>query len=309
MREADLFVVTGMGGLTSAFPGYAAMVVDTLALAQAIGVPTVLFGQGIGPFDVLDARLEARTRNVLRRANYIGLREGQHGPELLRSWGIPPERWSVTGDDALELAIPYRSDRERHAIGVNVRKANYSAVSLDVIAGLREPLQHAAASIAAPLRAIPISRLPEEDDARQIESLFLGYNAVEHPESALDSPNRIMEQIQHCRVVVTGSYHAGVFALAQGIPVIGLAANDYYQWKFDGLAHQFGDGCGVLRLGTPGSFARLRHMIVQLFQAAPTLRSALLASADRQVDAGKAAYEHVRSLVDRRRAGTPCKSP
>jgi polysaccharide pyruvyl transferase WcaK-like protein len=49
--KTSAFVVAGMGGLTSAFPDYTVMMLDTLALAQALKVPTVLFGQGIGPFD------------------------------------------------------------------------------------------------------------------------------------------------------------------------------------------------------------------------------------------------------------------
>ena len=47
VRQASVFVVVGMGGITSAFHDYAVLLLDTLALAQAMKVPTVLFGQGI----------------------------------------------------------------------------------------------------------------------------------------------------------------------------------------------------------------------------------------------------------------------
>ena len=119
-----------------------------------------------------------------------------------------------------------------------------------IASNLREPLQQIARSVGAPLRAIPISRLPDEADALQAEILFEGYDLVEYPDSPIDTPLGVIDEIKHCRLVVTGSYHAGVFALAQGIPVIGLVATEYYQWKFDGLAHQFGEGCRVLRVGT-----------------------------------------------------------
>jgi len=303
MRKADLFVVAGMGGLTSAFPEYAAMVLDTLALAHACKVPTVLFGQGLGPFD---QQLEKHARRVLRQVNYIALREGRHGPALLRAWGIPDERWAITGDDAVELAIQYRREQTGRAIGINVRMADYSAVSKDAVADLRDPLQQVAASLDAPLRAVPISRLPDEDDNQQIESLLQGYSAVERPEAAVDTPLRVTQEVQHCRIVITGSYHAGVFALAQGIPVIGLVANDYYRWKFEGLAHQFGDGCCVLGLGTSATAATLHQMVRNLWQAAPILRPALLASGDRQQQASRAAYEHVFSLVAKHPAGVRC---
>jgi polysaccharide pyruvyl transferase WcaK-like protein len=303
MRKADLFVVAGMGGLTSAFPEYAVMILGTLALAHAYKVPTVLFGQGLGPFD---QRLEKHARRVLRRVNYIALREGRHGPALLRTWNIPDKRWTVTGDDAVELGIQYRQEQAGRAIGINVRVSDYSAVSKDAVTDLRGPLQQAAASLGAPFRAVPISLLPDEDDTQQIEDLLQGYNAVERPVVGVDTPRRVAEEIRHCRIVITGSYHAGVFALAQGIPVIGLVANDYYQWKFEGLAHQFGDGCCIVRLGMSTTPATLHGMICHLWKAAPILRAALLASGDRQQHASRTAYEHVFSLIAKHPAGVRC---
>ena len=46
--------------------------------------------------------------------------------------------------------------------------------------------------------------------------------------------------IARCRLVVTGSYHAALFALSMGVPAIGIATSRYYEDKFLGLADQFG---------------------------------------------------------------------
>jgi polysaccharide pyruvyl transferase WcaK-like protein len=73
-RKASVFVVAGMGGLTSAFYDYTVMMLDTLGLMQALKVPTVLFGQGIGPFE---DDLRERAADVLRKVDYIALREGR----------------------------------------------------------------------------------------------------------------------------------------------------------------------------------------------------------------------------------------
>ena len=54
----------------------------------------------------------------------------------------------------------------------------------------------------------------------QVERLLDGYAPVAISDSAVDSPLRVIEEIGHCRIVITGSYHAGVFALSQGIPVV-----------------------------------------------------------------------------------------
>jgi polysaccharide pyruvyl transferase WcaK-like protein len=49
-------------------------------------------------------------------------------------------------------------------------------------------------------------------------------------------------------VVVAGSYHAAVFALSQGIPVVALVKSPYYVNKMVGLGDQFGAGCEIVRL-------------------------------------------------------------
>jgi polysaccharide pyruvyl transferase WcaK-like protein len=296
-RNASVFVVAGMGGLTSAFHGYTVMMLDTLFLLQALKVPTVLFGQGVGPFD---DNLSEKAAAVLRNVDYIALREGRHGPALLRAWGVPEERWSVTGDDAVELALQHRRQQMGPAIGVNLRVSNYSAVTAGMAARLREPLLQTASELGAPLRVIPISRLPDEADAMQVERLLDGYAPVEYPDSAVDSPMRVIEEIGHCRIVITGSYHAGVFALSQGIPVIGLVASDYYQWKFDGLAHQFGEGCRVLRLEAPSLTLRLRTMFRELWDGAADLQPVLLSAAERQQEASRSAYSQVATLLRNR---------
>jgi len=297
VRSVNAFVVAGMGGLTSAFPGYAVMVLDTLALAQACGVRTVLLGQGLGP---LDSNLEELSQRVLRQVDYIALREGLHGPSLLRKWGLKDEQWSVTGDDAVELAFQNRPGTVGHAIGINLRIADYSGMTSDVIDELRAPLHEVARTLRAPLRVIPISRLPEEDDASCARALIAGYPDVEPFHTVPDDPVAVIREIQQCRIVVTGSYHAGVFALAQGIPVVGLVASDYYQWKFEGLAWQFGEGCCILRLETSTDLVELRRMVCHLWLNAPRMQTELLLSAQQQQEAGTAAYAHVSRLVTSR---------
>jgi colanic acid/amylovoran biosynthesis protein len=293
MRRVSGFVVAGMGGLTCAFPGYAAMVLDTLSLARECGVPTFLLGQGLGPFD---SELEEHARRVLRGVDYIALREGRHGPALLRKWGLRREQWTVTGDDAIELALQNRADSLGQAIGFNIRVSEYSGVSNDLATDLRGPLQDIGAALNAPFQIIAISRVPEEDDASRAQALITGYPAQSQQKTP-DELMRVIREIQHCRIVITGSYHAGVFALAQGIPVVGLYANDYYQWKFEGLAHQFGDGCCILRLGRSDFSCELQRIVRHSWSNASCLRTELLECAVRQQQAGTAAYAHVSSLL------------
>jgi hypothetical protein len=82
--------------------------------------------------------------------------------------------------------------------------------------------------------------------------------------------------------------------------VIGLVASDYYQWKFDGLAHQFGEGCRVLRLEMPSLALRLQTMFRELWDGAADLQPMLLGAAERQQEASRSAYSHVASLLRNR---------
>jgi polysaccharide pyruvyl transferase WcaK-like protein len=99
-------------------------------------------------------------------------------------------------------------------------------------------------------------------------------------------------------VVVTGSYHAAVFALAQGIPVVGIAASRYYVDKFSGLADLFRGGCDVVHIDAPGAGAALEAAIEKAWASAPDLREALRQSAEAQIHRAREAYRLIGGLVE-----------
>lgn len=149
---------------------------------------------------------------------------------------------------------------------------------------------------------VPISGVPGEADAETIRQLLHGYE--QQPvdcDEEVDTPLKVIRRIQRCRVVVSGSYHAAVFALAMGIPAIGLAGSAYYEDKFLGLADQFGPGCGVVFLHDPDLPARLACAIDEAWQCAGQIRPQLLAAAARQVELSHAAYRRIYELVESRR--------
>ena len=111
----------------------------------------------------------------------------------------------------------------------------------------------------------------------------------------------VFEQIGFCRVLVTGSYHAGVFALAQGVPSICVAQSQYYVDKFVGLADQFGQGCRVIQLQESGVAPGLVESVGQFWDNADLLRPSLLAKASTQIALGHAAYGRIRALLETRR--------
>ena len=132
--QADLVVVNGAGIIADAFRDHALGILTTLELANRRGVPTALFGQGLGPIE--DGELRRRASKTLGGASLIGVRESLTGPQLLSSLGVDPKHVVVTGDDAIELAYAEygrsHGSQGGEAIGVNVRIAPYAEVRPDL---------------------------------------------------------------------------------------------------------------------------------------------------------------------------------
>jgi colanic acid/amylovoran biosynthesis protein len=182
--------------------------------------------------------------------------------------------------------------------------SDYAAISDDVAAGLAATLRDAAGQLGAEMRAVAISAVPGEEDRLALQHV-LGDAVGSDADGAVGtSVEDVIESIARCRVVVTGSYHAAVFALAMGVPAIGLAASRYYEDKFLGLAEQFGPGFDVVLLSGPTAGADLGDLVVAAWRRAPDTRPSLQVAAQRQVDLGHAAYDRIRRLV-----GTPPGGP
>jgi polysaccharide pyruvyl transferase WcaK-like protein len=291
VRSADLLVVSGAGAITDEFAPLALTILDLVELASRRGIPTAMMGQGIGP--ISRRSLNRRAAAVLPRVDLIGLRERVCGLPLLRSFGVPEERIRVTGDDAMELAFRAGSSTDgAHALGVSIRRSRYSGVTDPAQASVATALRRAAEELEADLTSLPISSYEKEDDASAIGEMLQTAVEAEIPATPLE----LIDRTRSCRVVVTGSYHAAVFALAQGTPAIGLAASEYYRAKFAGLIDLFGPECRVVRLDLPDLSAALSHEIREAWVATPEARSQLRRAAQGQVDASNAAYRELTML-------------
>jgi len=296
--RADLVVASGGGYITDFFKGHAEIVLDTLRMAIRLGKPIAMMGQGLGPLQ--HPALLDRVRRVLPQVDLIALREGRIAPQLLNTLGVTPERVIITGDDAVEAAYRMRPSKLGEGIGVNLRVASYAEVDSELAQAIRSALHEAARACRAPLVPVPISFRPWDSDVETLRLLLAGYEPTWNGQEDLDAPRAVIGQVQRCRLVVTGSYHGAVFALAQGIPAIGLARSTYYVDKFLGLAEQFGAGCRVIRLDSEALQEQLVCNIRETWQLADQMRPQLLQAAARQVEKGWAAYQRLFELMTSR---------
>jgi polysaccharide pyruvyl transferase WcaK-like protein len=295
ISSADLVIVSGMGGITDAFPNYAEHLLDTLELALYHHRLTALMGQGIGP--LRNPRLRARAKAVLPRLDFIALREDLAGGPLLRSLGVDRRRTMTTGDDAIEMAYQARSQTLGSGIGVNLRAASYAGVDQSLAERVGRVLRTAAMRYAAKMVALPISWVPGEEDSETIRTLIAEKIGRAGTRLHIGSLPVVLQQVRLCRIVVTGSYHAAVFALSQGISAVGVANTQYYLDKFSGLSRQFGGNCEVVHLADAEIATHLRAAIERAWTSAEERRPTLLAAARRQIELSHAAYQRVFEMV------------
>lgn len=295
---ADLFVATGAQYMSDACRDDALQVINRMEAAIACGIPTVMVGQGFGPMK--DPILVERSRTVLPKIDLIFIREKVASPQLLASLGVDSSRISLTGDDAIELAYESRTRNLGRDIGVGLRIARYTELDSGHIGILRTVLQTAARKYGCKLMSIPISHSAHEMDDIVLQKILEGYPNVSKDWRRFNSPLQIIKQVGGCRLVVAGTFHATVFALAQGIPAIGLAKSVMYMDKFLGLIDLFGAGCQVVRLDDEALEQNLTHAIEFAWASAKQMRPILLEAAEEQIRSGKAAYQRIYDLVEYR---------
>lgn len=296
VQEADLVVASGGGYLTDTWWWHAAGVLSLLSLAQRLGKPTAMFGQGIGP--VGQRRLRAQASTVMPKLKVIGLREAQMGQDLTLSLGASPKAVVVTGDDALEL-IDDTNVADGDALGVNVRVSGYAGVEAALATAVGELVVEAATALKAPIVGLPVCRYASEADIVALRALLHRRN--DRADIVLNDiafPKDLVSAASSCRAIVTGSYHAAVFGLAQGVPAVCLTNSSYYDAKFNGLQALFPGACFVIPLDASDWPARLHATISQAWCLPAPARTVARDSAVYLRNTGREAYARFRVEVE-----------
>ncbi len=297
LRGCDLAVCSGGGFVNDSFPLHAAGVLAAMRSTQRRGVLTAMLGQGYGP--LTSRPLAELASTVIPQLNLISLR-GPHGQQAVP--GLRGRRGEpvVTGDDALELAGAGQL-AAGPALGVNLRAAAYTRLESGLAGQIASVVAAAAAEAGMPMRGLPISWHRDGEDWRALAGAFGADSAVARTGRLVRDITSLAAAVADCRIVVTSSYHAAVFALARGIPAVGISSTPYYDGKFGGLRELYGPrAVSVLAVSQAGWPDRMRSLVragVELdcgARAAVAERSAELASMSR------GAYEALFELVESR---------
>ena len=294
LDSADLVVAPGGGYVNDEFADGSHNTFMPLLLASGAGKPVGMVGQGLGP--VTNRALIRLGRTLFPRLSFLGLREGRASLKVAETMGADASRTFVTGDDALELGYENRKDALGSQIGFNFRVADYSETTREEATTVRDAVSLCSARCNAAVVPIPISRQPWEDDLESFQKLFPAAAGAESVASVPVTPAASINLASDCRVVVASSYHAGVFALSQGIPVLAIAKSQYYVDKFQGLSDQFGRGVRIMSMNDADT-AVLAASIQELWHDAPGMRAELLTAARAQIEKGREFYRSIRGVV------------
>lgn len=295
IEDCDVLVFSGMGGFTDTFEKNAIRMAELIDFAIERRRKVFLFGQGIGPLRK-HGPLWRVCRSVFPHVERIACREGLHSPRMLESLGVPSERIVVTGDDALELvAGRSQNDQEgRLLLGINLRAAPHSGITVDDAARIGRTIARVVQRIDVTPVTIPIARYSIAPDELVVQEAL--QEAGIQPERTKWSVEDVILSCGKLAAMVTISYHAGVFAAGQGVPVIGLATNEYYRYKFEGLQFQFAKGIKVLNPFEPEFECGLLESVRHFVTSGGALKKDLCAKAFAQVKLSRRCYEdfHVR---------------
>lgn len=236
LARVDAVVLSGGGYLTDVGRLECRGCLLTALTARMLGVPILMTGQGVGPFD---SRLTLLMLGmVVRKARFIAVRDDSGSGSWLSRAGAPASGVRVLGDDAFALALtaPARVPSSR-MLAVHIRRSS---------------LLEAGAAVQVELsRLVRIYR----DSGWRVRFLIFSERAVEElalvktidPKASLRDdvvatadPRLLCSALGECTLAIGFAYHFGVFALCQGVPARVLFEGEYYGQKMSGLMGLFG---------------------------------------------------------------------
>jgi polysaccharide pyruvyl transferase WcaK-like protein len=278
IAAADGVAIAGGGNMSSTWPMHIFERSTIGEIARITGTPLVISGQTIGPFLTDDDA--ALVTELLSTAKLVGLRESA-SLALCRDLGVPEELLTGTIDDASFLA----------GAG-SIRDPDYCLVTLSThvgdedrdafIARTAELLDSIAADTGLAIVFSPHFGSLLEGDVRG-DSVLHGRVAAamstDSVEIAATDAAASASLAHHASLVVTSRYHPAVFAVAAGVPTLGISVDEYTSVKLTGALGNFGQSAVLPSTGLiAGDGPALAHTVWESRDAIRASASALLPS-------------------------------
>lgn len=235
LAEADALLISGGGNLNASWPEQLYERVLLLGMAQRLDVTAVVTGQTLGP------HLQPSQREALRRAlfrlPFVGVRE-TYSRVVGHLLGVAAEHLVYHLDDAF-FAPRLGSPGGTSGLG---REQRWIAVTVTRLPGPLEPLAQQLGSIARETgcRLVFVPHAKASDGDEEVAGALVGLlsGGVEAEVLTVPSPEVGRRITEGAAMVLSMRYHPLVFAVAGGVPALGLYVDDYTRVKLRGaLGH------------------------------------------------------------------------
>jgi polysaccharide pyruvyl transferase WcaK-like protein len=198
-------------------------------------------GQTLGPW--LDAPGTERVRELLSEASLVGVRETA-SLDLARTLGVPTERLWLNPDDASFLGDDHPAPATAApyclvTLASHVGDADRDAVVVAAAALLDEVVATAGLGIRFLAHHGSLRPGPARGDAVMHERVAAAMAAPSATVATTDA-RAAAALARGASLVVSSRYHPVVFAVAAGVPSIGVSVDDYTAVKLHGALTAFG---------------------------------------------------------------------
>jgi len=229
VRTADLFILGGGSLIRDHNPSNFLRLMDELFVARLAGVPTAPLGVSIGPLRSSWSRY--LTRELLESALLVTVRD-QESSKLLSAIGVSDAKVRIAGDLALLLHADANAKKE-HRAGVAICPCNAMLTGLpdgppgnmNLVRILAEVCVAIDAELSEPITLVPFRQNVEGDDDLKLATEIRRHSGLGQAlriASGL-SVSETAGLLSRSRLVIGARFHALVFAISHGVPVIGIA--------------------------------------------------------------------------------------
>jgi len=247
LGKTKLFI-SGGGGLfqDTNSPGSTIYYGGQIALARLFGAHTFIFAQGLGPLNSLTGRMA--TRVAAHFSNEITVRD-KASSAMLDGWKVKAELtadpvWTLDESPLPENVMKQVQEAKEgssHVVGLSLRNSHNfgDARRAMLLSTMLETLPKDSSLVLLPLQ--------KEQDLPQLEPFMkdwraAGRKAIMLDNGPLERPSQWVTLMRQFDLVVAMRLHALIFALKEGVPVIGLT----YDTKVEHVLRQFGQPILIL---------------------------------------------------------------
>ena len=245
VAAADGVLVSGGGNLNSTWPEHVYERACVAQLAARLGTPLVVTGQTLGPH--LTERHGRLVSSIVTSAQLVGVRE-QASWQVARDLGVPEERLVLTVDDAAELSGEYAGRPTTPYVAATFSPHAGLVDVEEYVSALARTLDHVVETYDVDVLLVPHHTSGDAGD---------GDVAMHRAVAERTTCGRVRElgqltaretaAVAHgAALVLSTRYHPLVFAVAGGVPAIGVGVDRYTTVKIVGALENYGVGAYAL---------------------------------------------------------------